>query len=489
MSALPEQSAAVIHLGRLAVVHRHRTGHRREETRYVHQLLAADLSVAVVAGAGSYVLRFGVSRMAWMPFLLSLLLPVLWLVLVGAMRAYEPRFLQVGSEEFRRVIEAGVGLSLAAALVAYALNVQLARGYLLALVLSVTFGTVLLRFALRKRLHHHRIAGAGWMRRVVVAGHGDAVADVVRELRRCRWHGYEVAWACVAERSRRLFWDVPVTTGLENLVDTVEQAHADAVIVVPCRHIGSSDLRRLGWRLEQFDAQLLVAPGFVDVARQRTTISLVGSLPLVHIAHAELGGARRLVKGVFDRTVAALALLVVMPLLLLLMLAVHIDSRGPALFSQERVGRGDRRFAMLKLRTMTVDAESRKSELEALNEADGVLFKMHEDPRVTRVGRVLRRYSLDELPQLVNVLRGQMSLVGPRPPLQAEVDDYPPDVHRRLVVKPGMTGLWQVSGRSDLAWEEATRLDLQYVENWSLMLDLSILWKTWRAVVSRAGAY
>jgi exopolysaccharide biosynthesis polyprenyl glycosylphosphotransferase len=488
LSALPEQSAVVIRLGRARFVSRHRTRSRGEETRYVHQLEVADLLVAVAAGIGSYLLRFGFSRMAWMPFLLSALLPVLWLLLVGAMRAYEPRYLQVGSEEFRRVIEAGVGLSLTAAVAAYVLNVPLARGYLLALVLSVTSGTLVVRFVLRKRLHHRRKAGTGWMRRVVVAGHGDAVADIVRELGRTRWHGYEVVRACVAEPSRQVC-DVPVTTGLENLVATVEQADADAVIVLPCRHIDSSDLRRLRWHLEQSDAQLLVAPGFVDVARQRTVISLVGSLPLVHIAHAELGGARRLVKAVFDRTAAALALLVVTPLLLLLMLAVRLDSRGPALFAQERVGRGDRRFAMLKLRTMTVDAESRRGELEALNEADGALFKIHEDPRVTRVGRVLRRYSLDELPQLVNVLLGEMSLVGPRPPLPVEVDAYPPDVHRRLVVKPGMTGLWQVSGRADLDWEEATRLDLQYVENWSLTLDLSILWKTGRAVLSRAGAY
>jgi exopolysaccharide biosynthesis polyprenyl glycosylphosphotransferase len=488
LSALPEQSAVVLRLGRAAFVPGHRTRSRGEETRYVHQLEVADLMVAVAAGVGSYLLRFGVSRMAWMPFLLSALLPVLWLVLVGSMRAYEPRYLQVGAEEFRRVIEAGVGLSLTAAVAAYVLNVPLARGYLLALVLSVTSGTLVVRFVLRKRLHHRRKAGTGWMRRVVVAGHGDAVADIVREVGRTRWHGYEVVRACVAEPSKQVF-DVPVTTGLENLLHTVEQADADAVIVLPCQHIDSSDLRRLRWHLEQSDAQLLVAPGFVDVARQRTTISLVGSLPLVHIAHAELGGARRLVKGVFDRAVAALALLPVMPLLLLLMLAVRLDSRGPALFAQERVGRGDRRFPMLKLRTMTVDAESRRGELEELNEADGALFKMHEDPRVTRVGRVLRRYSLDELPQLVNVLLGQMSLVGPRPPLPVEVDAYPPDVHRRLVVKPGMTGLWQVSGRADLAWDEATRLDLQYVENWSLMLDLSILWKTGRAVLSRAGAY
>jgi exopolysaccharide biosynthesis polyprenyl glycosylphosphotransferase len=207
------------------------------------------------------------------------------------------------------------------------------------------------------------------------------------------------------------------------------------------------------------------------------------------VDHAELRGARRVVKGVMDRLAAALGLLLAGPLLLVLMAAVRLDSPGPALFRQQRVGRGNDRFTMLKLRTMTVDAEERREDLVGLNESDGALFKIRNDPRITRVGRMLRRFSLDELPQLVNVLRGEMSLVGPRPPLPSEVADYEYDVRRRLAVKPGLTGLWQVSGRSDLPWDEAVRLDLRYVDNWSPLLDLQILFKTGRAVLSRSGAY
>jgi exopolysaccharide biosynthesis polyprenyl glycosylphosphotransferase len=195
------------------------------------------------------------------------------------------------------------------------------------------------------------------------------------------------------------------------------------------------------------------------------------------------------VKGGVDRAAAALALLSLMPVLLLIALAVRLDSPGPVLYRQERIGVNGRGFTILKFRSMSVDADCLLAELLYRNEGGGLLFKMRRDPRVTRVGRWLRRFSLDELPQLFNVLGGSMSLVGPRPPLPAEVERYDSSVSRRLLVKPGLTGLWQISGRSDLSWEEAVRLDLRYVENWSLALDALILVKTVRAVVSSSGAY
>lgn len=194
-------------------------------------------------------------------------------------------------------------------------------------------------------------------------------------------------------------------------------------------------------------------------------------------------------KGLVDRSAAAVALTLLMPLLAAIAVAVRVDSRGPVLFRQTRVGQGGREFGVWKFRTMVVDADALLGGLAARNETDGLMFKMREDPRVTRVGRLLRKWSLDELPQLVNVLLGQMSLVGPRPPLPSEVARYDGDVARRLLVKPGMTGLWQVSGRSDLSWEDGIRLDLYYVENWSLAADLTILWKTFGAVVNGRGAY
>jgi len=492
VSTLPEQRAFLTPLVG-AVAAPVRLGRRPlgAERRYLRSLVVSDGVVAVMAASLSLLVRYGVDgEPPLTPLAVSLAFTPIWLGVLGLARAYEPRYLHVGSEEFRRVIDAGVWLSLAAALLSYSLQVPLARGYLLLLVLTATTGTIASRLACRKRLHHRRAAGAGWMRRTIVAGHDRSVHRAVRELRRTRWHGYEVVGVCLKGSPRTGAFDVPVTEGLDNLVEAVERADADAVVVLPCRHLDGEAVRRLGWELEGAGTQLLVAPGLVDVAPERTTVSLVGAMPLVHIAHAELRGVRRLAKDTFDAVVAAAALLVLAPLLLAVMVAIRLDSPGPALFRQERVGRDDRRFVMYKLRTMVVDAEDRRAALVPHNQADGgVLFKLHEDPRVTRVGRWLRRFSIDELPQLFNVLLGEMSLVGPRPPLPSEVRSYPSDVRRRLAVKPGLTGLWQVSGRSDLPWEEAVRLDLQYVENWSLMLDLSILWRTTRAVLSRAGAY
>jgi len=248
-------------------------------------------------------------------------------------------------------------------------------------------------------------------------------------------------------------------------------------------------LRRLSWQLEGTGLELLVAPGLIEVAGPRLHIRPLEGLPLLTVESPRLEGWRRLVKSAFDRTVAAVALLVLAPVLLGLAVAVRATSEGPVLYRQQRVGAHGRTFTMLKFRSMVVDAERKLDELRAANISDGPLFKIRQDPRVTPVGRWLRRLSLDELPQLVNVLTGSMSLVGPRPPLPDEVACYEGPVGRRLLVKPGLTGLWQISGRSDLPWEEAVRLDLRYVENWSLALDALILWKTGSAVLRSRGAY
>jgi exopolysaccharide biosynthesis polyprenyl glycosylphosphotransferase len=212
-------------------------------------------------------------------------------------------------------------------------------------------------------------------------------------------------------------------------------------------------------------------------------------LPLLAVESPEFEGWRRLVKGAVDRSIAALALLVLAPVLLGIALAVRVTSGGPVLYRQERVGVHGRSFTMLKFRSMVANADQLLDVVRDANISDGLLFKAREDPRITPIGRWLRSLSLDELPQLINVLTGSMSLVGPRPPLPSEVARYDTSVRRRLLVKPGLTGLWQISGRSDLPWEEAVRLDLRYVENWSLATDLLILWKTGRAVLSRSGAY
>jgi exopolysaccharide biosynthesis polyprenyl glycosylphosphotransferase len=248
-------------------------------------------------------------------------------------------------------------------------------------------------------------------------------------------------------------------------------------------------LRRLSWQLEGTGVDLLVAPGLVEVARPRLHIRPLDGLPLLAVEQPRFTGWPRLMKGLLDRAGAALAILLLAPVLLALAVAVRMSGPGPVFFRQQRIGQGGRPFRMIKFRSMVPDAERHLELLREANVSDGLLFKIREDPRVTPVGRWLRRYSLDELPQLFNVLGGSMSLVGPRPPLPEEVARYDSSVSRRLLVKPGLTGLWQISGRSDLPWEETVRLDLRYVENWSLALDALIIWKTGRAVLTGSGAY
>jgi exopolysaccharide biosynthesis polyprenyl glycosylphosphotransferase len=282
---------------------------------------------------------------------------------------------------------------------------------------------------------------------------------------------------------------VPVVGDVDKIVQAVDTVGAHVVAVVSHPDLAGGSLRRLSWALEERGVELVVSPGIVEVAGPRLSIRPVAGLSLLHLERPTFGGARRVVKTVFDRVLATVLLVLVSPLVGALALAVRLTSPGPVFFRQERVGVDGRRFTMLKFRSMVVDAEQRRPALGELDQGNGPLFKIHSDPRVTRVGALLRRFSLDELPQLINVVRGDMSLVGPRPPLPEEVAAYDDVAVRRLRVRPGMTGLWQVSGRSDLSWEESLRLDLRYVDNWSMALDLSILWRTWRAVFRGAGAY
>ncbi|HEY3504025.1 MAG TPA: sugar transferase [Actinocatenispora sp.] len=465
------------------------------ENRYLRLVFAADVLVALVVGAAAFGLRFGVVTDYNRRYLaLAGLLPAVWALALGFAQAYEKRHLFVGTAEYQRVLRAGVTLAAGFTFVSYAADIRLARGYVLIVLPLTVLATVLLRFALRKRLHRARSRGRH-LRRVVVVGHRRAIADVCRQLRRERYHGMEVVGACVPERRPRPTLGpvpdlgVPVYGTFADAAATVAAAGADTVIVLSCPELDGVALRRLGWELERDDVDLIVASALIDVAGGRTTIRPVDGLPMLHVEHARLRGSRRVAKEFVDRVGAAVLLVLLAPLLAAVALMIKVDSPGPVLFRQPRVGRGGALFDIVKFRTMYTDAEARLAELRGRNEAAGVLFKIRDDPRVTRVGRYLRRFSADELPQLLNVLAGQMSLVGPRPPLPVEVAEYPADMLRRLVVKPGLTGLWQVSGRSDLPWEEAIRLDLRYVENWSLSLDLVILLRTVTAVVRTSGAY
>jgi exopolysaccharide biosynthesis polyprenyl glycosylphosphotransferase len=420
---------------------------------------------------------------------LSLALPVFWLAALWLAGGYDARFVGAGSDEFRKVLNAGIGLTAAIAIGSYAVNIELSRGYLLIALPSVTLFDLIARYAIRKRLHRLRAAGR-CMQSVVAVGHEPAVADLIAELHRDRYHGLSVVAACVTRQEPcREIGGVPVYGGLSDVTAAVSRFAADVVAVTSCPEIDGIKLRALAWELEKTGTELCVSPALLDVAGPRTTVRPTAGLTLLHVDHPQLSGFRLLLKGLFDRCLAAAALILLAPLLAVLAAVIWLPDRGPALFTQVRVGKNGRVFKIYKFRTMVVDAEQLRAELLARNDLDGVLFKLRKDPRVTAVGAHLRRWSIDELPQLVNVILGHMSLVGPRPALPDEASRYAEHIRRRLMVKPGLTGLWQVSGRSDLSWDESIRLDLRYVENWSFALDLQILWKTVSALLRRAGAY
>jgi exopolysaccharide biosynthesis polyprenyl glycosylphosphotransferase len=455
---------------------------------YLREVALADLACGVVGVFVAAQLRFG-SNVTSMYLALSLALPVLWVAALWLAGAYDVRFIGTGSDEFRKVLNAGVGLTAAVAIFSYTINLELSRAYVVIALPGLTVLDMLARFALRKRLVRRRMHGKS-MHRVVAVGHELAVADLVTELGRDRYHGLNVMGACVVQPGELdELAGVPVYGGLDDITAAVKAFGADTVAVTACPEMNGVRLRSLAWELEKTGTDLCVSPALLDVAGPRTTIRPTAGLTLLHVDHPQLTGFRLVIKDLFDRCAAAAALIMLAPVMAILSVAIRLHDGGPALFSQIRVGKDGHSFRMYKFRTMVVDAEQRRSELLPSNDSDGVLFKLRKDPRVTVVGAHLRRLSLDELPQLYNVFLGHMSLVGPRPALPDEAEKYAEHVRRRLVVKPGLTGLWQVSGRSDLSWNESVRLDLRYVENWSFALDLQILWKTIGTLLGRSGAY
>ncbi|OZV78491.1 polyprenyl glycosylphosphotransferase [Micromonospora echinospora] len=469
---------------------------RADERAYIRTLVVLDTAIIAVAVLVGYVTRFGdyEPRGSEIPYVLVAPgLMIAWLLSLKVLRCYDDRLLGYGADEYRRITSASLRLAATIAITGYIADVGVSRGFL-AITLAVgTVGLLVARFAARKRLHLDRCRGAGWSRRVLAVGDTPHVLELVHTLRREPYAGYHVAGACIPDAllapvPQRL-GDVPVVGSFRGIVEAAEAIGADTVAITASAELTAARLRRLGWQLEGTGIDMVLAPALTDVAGPRIHTRPVAGLPLIHVEAPEFRGARKLVKGLVDRSISLFALALLGPLLALIALAIRLDSRGPVLFRQVRVGQGGREFGVFKFRTMVVNADAMLAGLTARNETDGLLFKMRDDPRVTRVGRLLRKWSLDELPQLANVLIGHMSLVGPRPPLPSEVARYDGDVARRLLVKPGMTGLWQVSGRSDLSWEDGIRLDLYYVENWSLAADLTILWKTFGAVINSRGAY
>ena len=419
-------------------------------------------------------------------------LVALWALVLWLSGGYDMRFLGIGFEEYKRVVWSAVKVLAVVAIAAFVTDTDLPPGFV-GIVLGVGLTVqVLQRRAVRKGLHRLRESGQ-CSRQVLVIGAHREVLELVEHLRSAPYAGLHVVAACVPGPERDAARDgdlgVPIVGDVNDPLGAVAAAGVDAVVIADSHTVAGEALRSLAWQLEGTGVQLVVAPAVTQVAGPRIVIRPIAGLPLLQVDEPELSGGQRLLKETFDRIAAALMLVLLSPVLLVLALVVRTGSRGPALYRQVRVGRDGREFTMLKFRTMVRGADTQVDELADLNESDGVLFKIRDDPRTTRNGRWMRRHSLDELPQLWNVLVGQMSIVGPRPPLPSEVQRYGTDAQRRLLVKPGMSGLWQVSGRAELSWEESVRLDLYYVENWSPALDAQILWRTFGAVLRGRGAY
>jgi exopolysaccharide biosynthesis polyprenyl glycosylphosphotransferase len=455
----------------------------------VRRLVVADLLCALVASAAGLVARVGASDY---PLYVetSALVAVAWLVSLATQGSYEVRRIATGTREYQGVIRAGAALAGSVAIICYLVNSLVGRTFVAIVIPAGIALMVLSRFAMRKTVYRHRRRGQ-WSSAILAVGTSESVQHLADIARRSPEAGLLVVGACVedAEIGSEIAPGVPVIGGVSTAAEAAEALDVD-VVAVAGSGLGPRGIRELGWALEGTRRSMVMAPGLTEVAGPRVHVSPVDGLPLMWVDQPEFTGTRRIVKRVVDVLVSGVALIVASPLLLVIALAVRLTSRGPAIYKSTRLGQGSREITVLKFRTMVRDADKIRGRLLALNQhGDGVLFKMRRDPRVTRVGRFLRQFSLDELPQLINVLLGSMSLVGPRPPLPEEVARYQGDVRRRLLVKPGLTGLWQVSGRSDLSWDESVRLDLYYVENWSLGFDFAIIARTVSAVLRRRGAY
>ncbi|MBW8796603.1 MAG: sugar transferase [Streptomyces sp.] len=463
------------------------------EQRYRRTVIISDTvaTAIVVAGIGEF---FGGRDAAnwhekWGILAFGTELLVLSALVVG--RSWAPAVLGQGAEEFRRLGRSLFAATVVLALGGIALTSRNIKLWIFVAIPAIGLVTMTARYLLRLDLHRRRKDGR-CLRPVLAAGSPSTVGDLITRTRKFPHIGWRVEAVCTTD-GRGLDDDelegVPVVGGLADVAKHVRHDGYRVVAVTPDPYWTPDRLQRLAWNLEGSDAEMVVAPVLMEVAGPRLHVDAVLGIPLLRVSLPTFTGGRRAIKEVVDRVGAAVLLMVFAPLMAFVALLVLADSRGGAFYRQRRVGKDGREFTIYKFRTMVVGAHRARAELADRDEGAGLLFKVRRDPRVTRVGAVLRRYSIDELPQLFNVLTGAMSLVGPRPPLPEECAAYDPDIRRRLLVKPGLTGLWQISGRSDLPWEEAVRLDLRYVEDWSLALDTVILWKTMRAVLHGQGAY
>jgi len=456
-------------------------------------LALGDAAVVIIVAMAAYAGRFGVDTLVNdgapdVPVWLTTGLPAMWLITLAVTGAYSLPHLQSGMVEYQRVALSSVFLAGAIGVVCFMGKYDLSRGFFVLLFLLGVPALLALRLTRRRALKRLRAKGR-FQSPVLVAGSPTHIDEVTRVLRREKWLGYQVVGAVTPAAIEETACGLPVLGQVCEVVDLIKDSDVHAVIFAEGSFPDSQHFKRMAWELEEHDIQMIVVPALTDISSERLTARPVAGLPLVHVERPQAMEAARWIKRAFDIAGSSLLLLCVSPILLAVAIAIKLEDRGPIFFKQVRVGLRGEEFECLKIRSMVVDAEARKAALAPQNEGNGVLFKMARDPRITRVGKFIRRFSIDEVPQFWNVLRGDMSLVGPRPALPREVAEYDRDAIRRLDVRPGLTGLWQVSGRSDLSWDDTVRLDVYYVDNWSVMQDLSILMRTAGAVLGSRGAY
>jgi exopolysaccharide biosynthesis polyprenyl glycosylphosphotransferase len=453
---------------------------------YVATALASLTAITIFEQADAGFLRLPVQTFMLVAYVG---LPLGWLLILWGHGAYDRRYLGMGADEYKRVFRASITAAATVSFLAFALKADLSRLSVGTAIVGSLVYIMIGRWLARRALVIVRGHGRA-VHRVLLVGTYAEASDVLTAVTRAPGAGLVPVGIHLTEgfaQSRGVNSSVPLFAG-RDVLSLVRDLSADTIAVCGSARSEPGELRRLAWQLEGTGIDLVVAPQLTDIAGPRVHVRPVEGLPLLHVEEPKLSGMAWLVKNVMDRVIAALLLVLLSPIFLVISLAIRLGDRGKAFFYQSRVGREGKVFQVIKFRTMYPDAEDRLAHLEDLNESDGLLFKIKDDPRITPVGRLLRKTSLDELPQLINVVRGEMSLVGPRP-LPADDGDFLGDVRRRLLVRPGMTGLWQVSGRSELSWDDAVRLDLYYVDNWSLAFDLVILWRTVGVVFFRRGAY
>ena len=476
-----------------------RTSGLRLAHKYRDLLLITDTAAIIVAVLAAIAARFAVvgdtvstseSSVEWV--VVPTLIVVVWLGALAAFRTRDAHVVGVGALEYKRVLNATATAFGSFAIIVLLLQLIGNRSYFVVAAPLGAVGLLAGRWGWRKWLLTQRRLGR-YLTPALIVGTRAEVLYVAEQILRYAGAGFRLVGAAVDDDDRADLvvegTRIPVVGGVGDAATAAAACHADSVIVAGPYGGSSQTIRELSWKLEGTATELVLASQLTDVAGPRIHFRPVEGLPLLHVEIPTFDGWRHVVKRTFDIVFSGTALVLLAPVLLIIAVIILLDDGGPVFFRQTRCGRNGDTFEMIKFRSMVKTAERDLAGLLDQDEGAGVLFKLRNDPRVTHVGRVLREHSLDELPKFWNILIGDMSVVGPRPPLVCEVEAYDGKARRRLMIKPGLTGLWQISGRSDLSWEESVRLDLYYVENWSLTGDLMIIWRTVKTVIKAYGAY